>query len=103
MVVFTVRVNGSAASSHTQTLPDQQESSGLPAATTYLYWTNSNNGSVGRAINNGSGMNEKFIPAGPQGGAGITVSGKYIYWTTANGGSATNIARANLNGTGVNR
>ena len=32
----------------------------------------------------------------------MAVTSNYIYWTTANQGTATNIARANLDGTGVN-
>jgi virginiamycin B lyase len=83
------------ASSHAQAVP--------PPAATYVYWTNSNNGSIGRATTSGTDVNEKFIPSGPVGGAGLTVDGKHIYWSTANGGTATDIARANLNGTGVNR
>jgi len=43
-----------------------------PAATQYLYWTNYQNGSVGRAST--KGVNENFIPSitgGAMGGAGI--------------------------------
>lgn len=84
------------ASSHAQTA--------LPALTQqYVYWTNSQNGSIGRATTTGTGASEDFIPSrGARGGAGLTVNGNYIYWTSANGGSATTIARANLNGTGAN-
>src|SRR5579862_7678779 len=69
----------------------------------YVYWTNSNNGTIGRATTTGTGVNEDFITTGEGvGGGGLTVDTNYIYWTGANGGSATNIGRANLDGSGVN-
>ena len=68
----------------------------------YLYWTNSLDGSLGRAPISGKHAIENFITLGASGGAGLTVNSNYIYWSGANGGSATNIARANLDGTGVN-
>ncbi|MGA8298148.1 MAG: hypothetical protein WB817_01630, partial [Terriglobales bacterium] len=72
-------------------------------AAQYVYWTNSNNGTIGRATTTGTGVNEDFITTGEGvGGAGLTVDTNYIYWTGANGGSATNIGRANLDGSGVN-
>ncbi|MFY9674263.1 MAG: hypothetical protein WAK13_07400, partial [Terriglobales bacterium] len=75
-----------------------------PGKTTqYVYWTNSNNGTIGRATTTGTEANEDFITTGEGvGGAGLTVDTNYIYWTGANGGSATNIGRANLDGSGVN-
>jgi virginiamycin B lyase len=76
------------------------------ATTAYVYWTNYDNGTVGRATTTGTGVDEKFIKSitgGVEGGAGLTVNGSYIYWTGANGGTATTIARANLNGTNVNK
>ena len=69
----------------------------------FVYWTNTVNGSVGRATTKGTRANEKFITLNTTGGAGLTVDDNYIYWTSANGGSATTIARANLDGSGVNQ
>jgi hypothetical protein len=70
----------------------------------YIYWTNgpANDMSVGRASISGGGKNNGFIRAAAVGNAaGIAVDGKHLYWGTANGGTATNVARANLNGAGV--
>jgi Domain of unknown function (DUF5050) len=93
-----------AASSHAQTASDRQGLAEQPAAARgHVYWTNSGNGSVGRATTAGTRVSEKFIVLNTTGGAGLTVNKSYIYWTSANGGTATTIARANLNGTGVNQ
>src|SRR5579862_679454 len=73
-----------------------------PRTKSYLYWTNSANGSVGRATVKGTKVNENFIALNTFGGAGLTVDSNYIYWTSANGGTATTIARANLDGSGAN-
>src|SRR5271156_2680507 len=70
----------------------------------HVYWTNQNNGTIGRANNKGTVVNERFIPSvtgGAVGGAGMTVNNEFIYWTGANGGTAKHIRRANLNGTVV--
>jgi virginiamycin B lyase len=92
------------ACSPAQTVSDRQEIADQPGATPqYVYWTNSLNGSIGRATTTGADVSEAFIPSGPSGGAGLTVNGSDIYWASANGGSATAIARANINGTGANR
>lgn len=75
-----------------------------PNVPRHIYWTNNNNGSVGRATISGSGVNQTFIPSttgGALGGAGMTTNSQYIYWTSANGGSATAISRAKLDGSGV--
>jgi hypothetical protein len=95
------------AASHGQAVPADQDATEQPAAIpTYVYWTNYQNGTIGRASTTGTGANEAFIgtiTGGSLGGAGITVDSKYVYWTGANGGSATTIARANLNGTSPNK
>ena len=91
------------ASSAAQTATDRQKSVVQPlSAKGYVYWTNNNDGTVGRATVQGTGVNEKFIALQNPGGAGMTLDKKYIYWTAANGGSATTIARANLNGSHIN-
>jgi virginiamycin B lyase len=74
-----------------------------PATPAYVYWTNNNNGTIGRATIDGTEVNEKFIKTGAKSGnAGLTVNADYIYWSTANGGSATWIGRASLDGKNVN-
>ena len=86
-----------AVSTHAETVP--------AASKAYVYWTNNDNGSIGRAATTGTGADETFIASitgGAVGGAGLTLDNSYIYWTSANGGSATTIARASLDGTDVN-
>ena len=89
-------------------LPIRQSANGRterpPKLEQYIYWTNEQNGSVGRAKVDGSGVNETFIEStthGQVGGAGMTES-RYVYGTSANGGTATTILRAKLDGSGVN-
>ena len=67
----------------------------------FVYWTNTVNGSVGRATIKGKKADESFITLDTTGGAGLTADAKHLYWTSANGGTATTIARANLDGSGV--
>ncbi|MCI0468238.1 MAG: hypothetical protein L0Y57_14770 [Beijerinckiaceae bacterium] len=77
---------------------------GGAAVAKYIYWTNSLNGTIGRANINGTSPNQRFIPSttgGAVGGAGVTVKGQFIYWTSANGGTAKTILRAKIDGTGV--
>ncbi len=74
------------------------------ATQAYVYWTNYNNGSIGRATIKGTERDQTFIPSttgGAIGNAGLTVNKDYIYWSGANGGTATNVGRANLDGTGA--
>jgi virginiamycin B lyase len=72
-----------------------------PSAHAYIYWGNVNNGpgSIGRANNDGTGVDQNFI-TGLNTSMGLAVDGSHIYWV--NGGSNT-IGRANLDGTGVNQ
>jgi virginiamycin B lyase len=96
MLFLSMLVAVTATASLSQTPRDS------PAAADYLYWTNYQNGSVGR--DGVGGVNENFIPSvtgGAIGGASIALNGQYIYWASANGGTATTIARANLDGTDV--
>jgi len=93
-----------AASSPAQTVSGQARFATPPAkAKGYIYWTNSLSGTVGRATTAGAHAKEKFIVLKPKGGGGLTVNKDYIYWTSANGGTATTIARASLDGTGVDK
>jgi RHS repeat-associated protein len=71
---------------------------------TYVYWTNLNTGSIGRANLDGTGVNQNFI-AGIDAPSGIATDGTYLYWTT--GGlndtyGTGGIGRALLDGTSRN-
>jgi hypothetical protein len=66
----------------------------------FVYWTNFNGDSIGRAKVNGSGPNNNFITGTPN-PAGVAIDSKFIYWTEQSGSSAA-IGRANLDGSGVN-
>jgi hypothetical protein len=67
-------------------------------AQAFVYWSNYENSSIGRADNDGSGVDQTFI-SGTRGPSGIVVDGQHIYWTEWSSGT---IARANLDGSGVN-
>jgi hypothetical protein len=79
------------------------EQSAAAKAKGYVYWTNSLDGSVGRATIAGRRASESFITLDAAGGGGLTVDNTYIYWTSANGGTATTIARAKLDGSNVDQ
>jgi len=70
------------------------------SASAYIYWADNpeNDGTtIGRAENDGSGVNRNFI-TGLDGPCGVVVDDQHIYW----GNRGTNsIGRANLDGTGV--
>ena len=65
----------------------------------FVYWTNENQTTIGRAKINGAGSNNNFI-AGLNDPLGVAVDSKFIYW--AERGNDT-IGRANLDGSGMNR
>jgi membrane-bound inhibitor of C-type lysozyme len=69
-----------------------------PAASAYIYWTNGNTGTIGRANLNGGSPNQSFI-TGASDPFGLAVDGNYIYWTNLD---TNTIGRANLDGTGAN-
>lgn len=69
----------------------------------YLYWTNSAENAIGRAIIDGTAVNQRCfspqdVPLGniPE---GLTVDGAHVFWTNH---FANTIARANLDGSGLN-
>jgi hypothetical protein len=74
-------------------------SSTVPGADAFIYWGDSQNGSIGRAENDGSGVNPKFI-TGASLPAAIAVSATHIYWANESGKS---IGRANIDGTDVDQ
>jgi virginiamycin B lyase len=68
----------------------------------YVYWTNSESNSIGRANLDGSGADQSFI-TGATNPDSVVVDGQYIYWIN-NGGDTSGdgtIGRANLDGSGV--
>jgi virginiamycin B lyase len=61
----------------------------------YVYWTNYNGDSSGRANLDGSDVNQSFI-TGATTPTAVAVHGKHIYWA-----NLTTIGRANLDGSDV--
>ena len=70
-----------------------------PRAEAFVYWTNSDSGSIGRANNDGSGANQFFI-TGCTHPLGMAIDGQHIYWSNE---AKHAIGRANLDGTGVDQ
>src|SRR5262249_32928629 len=69
---------------------------------THIYWVNAGTGSIGRAgLPNGDNVTQSLITGGPDGPPGIAGDGAHIYWTNGQGPGTGSVARANLNGTGV--
>jgi hypothetical protein len=68
----------------------------------HIYWTN--DGFVGRANLDGTGVNRRFIRTA-SGPCGVAAYQGHIYWTQWKGGIAhpsTTIGRANLDGSSIN-
>src|SRR4051812_18189693 len=72
------------------------------SADAYVYWSNSNGTTVGRAELDGSHGNQSFI-AGGSFPFGVAVDGAHVYWANEPGGNTGTIGRANLNGSGANQ
>jgi len=68
-----------------------------PGAHAFIYWADTQNQTIGRAENDGSGVNDSFIHTG-QLPYGVAVDASHIYWANQNSNS---IGRANINGTGA--
>jgi hypothetical protein len=68
-----------------------------PAASAFVYWADTGNQTVGRASNDGSGVNDAFIHTGELPSA-VAVDAAHVYWVNQNSGS---IGRANIDGSGV--
>ncbi|MGH7358949.1 MAG: hypothetical protein ACREJR_09055, partial [Candidatus Rokuibacteriota bacterium] len=71
-------------------------------AEAFVYWTNnaqSEGTTIGRASNDGSGVDQSFI-AGLNDPTGVAVDSRHVYW--ANRGTNT-IGRANIDGSGVDK
>jgi hypothetical protein len=67
-------------------------------ADAYVYWTNYDTGTIGRANLDGTGANPSFI-TGASNPGGVAVDGAHVYWTYFDTDA---IGRANLDGTGAN-
>jgi virginiamycin B lyase len=72
---------------------------GVAVDAAHLYWTNLENGRIGRANLDGTQVNQSFI-AGATSPCGVAADGAHIYW--GNNDNNT-IGRANLDGTQVNQ
>ena len=70
---------------------------GLAVTGNSVYWSNPEQGTIGRANLDGSGVDQSFI-AGAQDPWSVAVSGSDLYWTSASTGT---IGRAQLDGTGA--
>jgi virginiamycin B lyase len=68
-----------------------------PPAHGYIYWASFNDNAIGRANNDGSGVNPHFIATGA-GPDAVAVDGTHIYWANR---TENSIGRANLDGSGV--
>lgn len=65
----------------------------------HIYWANYNDGTIGRANLNSTGVDQGFINTGGFGVEGVAVDSGHIYWTHLSASSP--IGRANINGTGI--
>jgi streptogramin lyase len=67
-------------------------------ASAFIYWADTQNQTIGRANNDGSGVNDAFIHTGELPFA-VAVDSSHVYWANQNGNS---IGRANIDGSEVN-
>jgi len=68
------------------------------AASAFIYWGDAESDWIGRANNDGSGVNPNFIKTGEE-PVGVAVDASHIYWADQDGNA---IGRANIDGSGVN-
>jgi virginiamycin B lyase len=73
-----------------------------PRAAAFVYWTNDDGGTIGRANLDGTEVNQSFI-GGANSPIGVAVNGTHIYWANFGNASGTTIGRANLDGTEANQ
>lgn len=66
----------------------------------FIYWTNSNTGSISRARLDGTAIRRRFVTTGKGVVSSVAVAGNYIYWTDHVRGT---IGRARLDGSGIRR
>jgi streptogramin lyase len=67
------------------------------AASAFIYWGDAENDWIGRANNDGSGVNPNFIKTGEE-PVGVAVDASHVYWAEQDGNA---IGRANIDGSGV--
>jgi len=70
----------------------------VPAASAFVYWADSGGNWIGRANNDGSGVDSHFIATGSL-PYQVAVDSAHIYWANQESNS---IGRANIDGSGVN-
>jgi sugar lactone lactonase YvrE len=70
-----------------------------PDARAYIYWTNGDGGTIGRANLDGSGANQNFIVNSNR-PYGVAVDGAHVYWANYSGET---IGRANLDGSAADQ
>ena len=70
-----------------------------PSAKAFIYWADYGNGSIGRANNDGTEVNDRFI-TGASGPSAVAVNAEHIYWANQSGNS---IGRAKIDGTEVDQ
>ena len=68
-------------------------------ADVFVYWTNENGTTLGRANLDGTGASESFI-TGASSPVAVAVDGQHVYWINL---GADAISRANLDGTGADQ
>ncbi len=74
-----------------------------PGAGAYVYWARGAGGGIGRANNDGSDVQNKFIRGSGVGkDCGVAVDSAHIYWVNSLS-PGDSVGRANLDGTGVNQ
>jgi hypothetical protein len=69
-----------------------------PAASAFVYWADSQNQRIGRAENDGSRVDDSFIPSTGALPVAVAVDGGHVYWANENGNS---IGRASIDGSAV--
>jgi hypothetical protein len=75
---------------------------GVAIAGGHIYWTNPDDGTIGRANVDGTGANQSFISGASQ-PAGIAVAGSDVYWssTPITGAAGDSIGHARLDSSGA--
>jgi virginiamycin B lyase len=96
------RADTATGSGATQFITGLNDPRGVALSGRFIYWADDlDNGTIGRANLDGSGVNNSFI-TGARGPCGVTIAGGYIYWANSGYGAiGTTIGRAKLDGSGA--
>ncbi len=96
------RADTATGSGATQFITGLNDPRGVAVSGGFIYWADDlDNGTIGRAHLDGSGVNNSFI-TGARGPCGVTIAGGHIYWANSGyGASGTTIGRARLDGSGA--